>query len=309
MMRHPSRLRVLATLVALLLVVPAILGARQSSEKLLGGWPLDRDGSIRIHNHDGSIRVIAWARDSVAVRGSVSPRASFFGGGSRRGIKLGVEVPSGTSGARSTIVAYVPAGANVYVRGATTDISIEELIGSVDVSSVSGAVAVRGDPRDLVAEAMEGSLEISGSPGILRAKTAGASLRWSGSSADATLGAVSGKVEVLGGPLARTRIETITGEVVVDAALRDYAEVVIESHAGAVTVRQPAAVPAQFEVDAATVSGEGITSSSGYSKSGKREPPRTLLFNGAVPASSAVAGVTVRSFKGAFRLLSPVPPR
>lgn len=299
---HP-RMR-LASLAGLLLV-PALLAARGGQEKLLRGWPLDPDGGIRIHNHLGSIRVVGWARDSVAVRGTLGRGASFFGGGTRRGIKLGVEGRADASSTPTTLTIYAPARAVIVVRGAATDIVVEGLAGSVDVSCVTGQVQVTGDPTELIAEAMEGRLEIIGSPGVLRAKTAGAALRWEGTAADATLGSVSGRVDVHGGPLGRARIETISGDVLLDAALRPDADLVIESHSGSVTLRASRGLPTRISVDAAQVDGEGISSSSGF-VDGKRQPPR-MIDLGSSKGVPPGAMVTVRSFKGAFKLLGAPP--
>lgn len=296
----------LAALGAVLLL-PALGAARGGEEKFLRGWPLDPDGGIRIHNHLGSVRLIGWSRDSVALRGTVGRGGSLFGGGTRRGIKLGVELASGQEATPTTLVVYVPKGATIVLRGATTDIVVEGLTGSVDVSCVTGKVEITGDPTELVAEAMEGGLVISGNPGVLRAKTASATLRWTGTAQEATLGSVSGRVELLLGPIGRARIETISGDVVFDAALRSNADIVIESHSGSVVVRSPAGIPTRISVDAAQVSGDGIATSSGF-EGGKRQPPRMIdvgVGKGAAPS----AAITIRSFKGAFQLLSPTPPR
>lgn len=302
-MRHPMRLASLATLLAL----PALGATRGGEEKFLRGWPLDPDGGIRIHNHLGTVRLIGWSRDSVAVRGTVGRGGSFFGGGTRRGIKFGVETSGGQDATPTTLVAYVPRGATVVLRGASTDIVVEGLTGSVDVSCVTGQVSITGDPSELVAEAMEGGLVISGNPGVLRAKTASASLRWTGTAQEATLGSVSGRVELLLGPIGRARIETISGDVVFDAALRSNADIVIESHSGSVVVRSPAGIPTRISVDAAQVSGDGILTSSGF-EGGKRQPPR-MIDVGVGKGAAAGAAITVRSFKGTFQLLSPSPPR
>jgi hypothetical protein len=300
-MPRPARLATLLVLLA----APALGAAWDGQEKLLRGFPLDPDGGIRIHNHLGTIRVVGWARDSVAVRGTIGKGASFFGGGTRRGIKLGVEGQAGDGASPTSITVFAPAGAVIVVRGAATDVAIEGLTGSVDVSCVTGSVTVFGDASELVAESMEGGLEITGNPGVLRAKTASGPLKWTGSSMDATLGSVSGRVELLGGPLNHTRIETISGDVVIDATLRSDAAVVIESHSGAVTLRATAGIATRITADAAKVGGDGITTSAGL-VDGKRAPARVIDF-GASKGALPTASVTVRSFKGTFQLLSPAP--
>ncbi len=271
----------------------------QASEKLVRGWPLDRDGQVKIFSPAGRIRVVGWDRDSIAVSGTIARGAPFYGGGSRRGVKFGIEGLGGPGAASGDFTVYVPATAIVWVRGAATDISVEGLTGGVDVGCVSGAVQVLGDPRELLAEAMEGTVDIVGSPGFLRAKTASGALSWRGHAQDATLGSVSGRIEALGGPAGRVRIETISGDVSVDAALARDADVVIESHSGNVELRLPSGTPTALTVDAARVVGEPRGAPT--AATGKRPPPRTIPLNGG--AAGATATVTVRSFKGELRLL------
>lgn len=304
-MRHPRRITALLALV----LTPALVAAPQDTPpgKLLGGWALDRDGNIRIHNHEGSVRVIGWSRDSVAVRGTVAPKASFFGGGTRRGIKLGVEGQVGATGNSSDLVIQAPRWATIVIRGAATNLQFSDLIGSVDASTVNGSISASADCRDLVAETMEGPLTVRGTIGVLRAKTASGRLVWAGKADDAVLGSVSGTVELRARSIGRARVETISGDVLVDAEIRPDAELTIESHSGSIEWRSTVTVPTLFRADAARVYGDHIETTTGFTAAGKREPARMLPFAGAREDAPAAA-VTVRSFKGEFRMLSPVVP-
>jgi hypothetical protein len=296
---------------ALLLLTALAIGgaplsarAQQATVPVSRGWPLDRDAQVKVFNPNGRIRVIGWARDSVAVSGTMTRGATFFGGGSRRGVKMGIE----GDGAGGEITVHVPAAAVVWVRGAATDITVEGLTGGVDVGCVSGQVRISGDPRELTAEAMDGGLEIIGSPGTLRAKTASGSLLWMGQAGDATLGSVSGRIQASRGPMGRVRIETISGDVTLDAALQPDADVVIESHSGSVELRLASHGATRLTVDAARVTGvPGKAPAS--SPPGKRAPPRTIELGGP-STDGATAQITVRSFKGELKLLpAAAPPR
>lgn len=270
--------------------------------KVTRGWPLDRDGLVKVFNAVGSVHVIGWDRDSIALTGSISKGARLFGGGNRRGVKMGIEGDQGVASPRAEFVLYVPAGAVVWVRGAATDIRVEGLTGGVDCGSVSGAVRILGDPRDLIAESMEGSVDIIGSPTVLRAKTSSGALSWTGRSSDATLGSVTGAIETLRGPMGRVRIETISGTVRLAGSLAADAAVVIESHSGDVELRLPPKAPARLELDAARIVGApGKPMPAG---GGKRSGPRTIALNS---PSATAASVTVRTFKGEVRILPPDP--
>jgi len=303
-----AALRVAAVMLALAVFggAPRRAPAQQATVALSRGWPLDRDAQVKVFNPNGRIRVIGWDRDSVAVSGSMTRGAQFFGGGSRRGVKMGIEGKG--EGAGGEITVHVPSAAIVWVRGAATDITVEGLTGGVDVGCVSGQVRISGDPRELTAEAMDGGLEIIGSPGTLRAKTASGSLLWMGQAGDATLGSVSGRIQASRGPMGHVRIETISDDVTLNATLETDADVVIESHSGSVELRLASRGTTLLTVDAARVT--GLPGKPPVQvPGGKRPPPRTVELSG--PASGAgTAQVTVRSFKGELKLLPAVaPPR
>lgn len=278
----------------------AAQGPAEPMVKVVRGWPLDGDGLVKVFNAVGTVQVIGWDRDSVSLTGTAAKSGRFFGGGSRRGIKMGIEGDQGSAAPRADFVLHVPAGAIVWIRGAATDITVEGLTGGVDCGTVSGALRIVGDPRDLVAESMEGTIDIMGSPSILRAKTASGALRWTGQASDATLGSVTGLIEALRGPVGRVRIETISGTVRLDGALASDAEVLIESHSGDVELRFPAKSPARLQVDAARIVGAATKGES--TPKGKRVGMRTIALNA---ADANAPTVTVRTFKGELRILPP----
>lgn len=282
---------------AVVLAVTAPVGAQETIER---GFPLSAKGSLKIFNFAGSIRIAGWDRDSIAVTGTLHAGARFFGGGGRDAIKLGIESGISTKSAGGDLVVRVPATALVWVRGAATDVTVEGVIGSVDVASVGGRVQVDGAPSELIAETMDGALDITGSPGVLRAKTASGRLTWRGAGAEAALTSVSGRITAEGGPLGHARIETISGDVIVLAALRSDATVMIESHSGSVELRLPKGVPTRVMADVTQVTGAGVKPAP-VVQSPKRAAPRKLDFHGA--GDGEAAEVTVRSFKGALKIV------
>jgi hypothetical protein len=285
-------------LAAAALCAASLAGAQ---ETLRRGWPLAPDGSVKVHNLVGRVRIVGWDRDSVAVEGSIGASLRFYGGGNRGGIKVGVEGdPQGETTA--TLVLHVPATANVAVRGAATDIEIEGLLGTVDAATVGGRLHVTGSPRSLTVETMDGALTILGAPGILRARTASGALVWEGTAREATLTTIDGPVRVLTGPLERARIETISGRVSLGAALSPSADISIESHGGNVELAFDRAVPVRLTVEAARITGDRVSMS-------ERAParpgdPRVLYLNGASDPGTA-ARISVRSFKGHVLVRGP----
>lgn len=297
-MMRASRFIHLSAIVAL---GASAFGARElhAQQRVERGFALAAKGSVKIYNYSGSLRIIGWDRDSVHVAGTADAGARIFGGGSRDGVKLGVE-GAGPGTPRADLVVRVPATAQVWARGAATAVAVEGLIGSVDVGSVGGDVRIEGAPSDLVVETMDGALEVLGSPGTLRARTASGALTWRGSGDGASLASVSGRVTAERGPLGAVRIETVTGNVVLAAALRSDASIVIESHAGSVELRIPTDTPFSVTADALAVTGPGIKPQPPV-PTAKRAAPRTLSFG--KPVAGESAEIVVRSFKGTVRIL------
>lgn len=230
-MRH----QLLPLLLALTLGAPVLAAQRPVDLR----WALDPDGAVKVFNYVGRVRIVGWDRDSVVVTGTTANHLRMFGGGSRAGIKLGAEGDQRTAADSAVLLVRVPVGANVWVRGAATDIEVEGLIGTVDVGTVSGDVNLRGSPRSAMVETMDGTLTVRGAPTVLRAKTASGRLEFTGAAREAVLGTVSGAVRVRAGPLGRTRIETVAGPVDFDATLETDAQLTIETHSGNILAYVP----------------------------------------------------------------------
>ena len=286
-------MRTFALIVCTLLAQALPLAAQQQIERK---WPLAPDGAVKIHHFVGRVRVVGWDRDTVAVSASVPAGYRLFGGGDRNAVKLGLESDDRDKQTAVVLEVRVPLGANVWVRGAATDIDASGLIGTVDIGTVSGRVVVTGSPRLLTVESMTGALSVRGSPETLRAKTAAGDLTWEGSARDALLVSVSGLVRVRSGPLERIRVESVTGPVSIDAALRADARVTIETHSGDVELRLPARAPLRLDVDAARVTAPGV-SPRARPASGRFAAANILEFNITSPPTAAPT-VIVRSFTG-----------
>src|SRR4051812_43855974 len=164
--------------------------ALSAQTKVSRGIHLNTDGAVRIYNLGGSVRVIGWNRDSVAVRGSLGKGSTLHMGGSVQGIKMFVEDEDERNPAPAILEVYVPLYAQVWVKTATAGIDVTGLLGSLDLYVVSGAITVAGNPAAVSAEAIDGSIRINGSPAWVRAKSASGDVVFDGKSADVTLSTV-----------------------------------------------------------------------------------------------------------------------
>lgn len=278
-------------------------GAGEAQVKIERGLHLEADGSIRISNLVGSVRVTGWDRDSVSLRGSVPKGDKLFMGGSPRGMKAFIEPLNDRNPQPSALELMVPARAKVWVKTATADIEVTGISGELDLYVVGGRIRVSGKPTELNAEAIDGDIEVNGKPGWLRAKSASGNVTFNGSSGDVSISTVSGGITVNsvptegGGKFERAKIETVTGPIHFNADIEKGAAIDFDTHSGSIDIGIPRRTGADFDV--AAIAGT-ITNELNYGKPVKGRYGRgsELITTNA----SGGARLTIRSFKGSVTL-------
>ncbi len=119
------------------------------------------DVSVRLSGSIGSLRIVGWERDSVAVTGALPAGVRLdggFGGDGRtpsRGVKFYLDSPNDAATATATLELRVPRGARVWVKSGTADIDARDVTGGLDLNVIGGRVNVSASPRELQIEAMD----------------------------------------------------------------------------------------------------------------------------------------------------------
>jgi DUF4097 and DUF4098 domain-containing protein YvlB len=226
------------------LAAPALAG-RQVDERR----PARADGVVEIESPAGSIKVIGWDRDEVAVTGVLGDEADgldFTTSG--RDTQIAVESTGDPTGVQSNLEIRVPAASSlsvetmaatiqiVGVRGPVTaenvnaGITVTDTAGPVEVETVNGAVSVTGSSRRVRAESVNGAVEVRGVSGHVEAST------------------VNGKLVVAGGSFERASLETVNGTIRFEGALAPAAIMGVETVGGDVELLFAEGVSAQFSV-------------------------------------------------------------
>lgn len=290
-----------ALLVATSIAALARVGGAQV--KVERGLHLDADGSIRISNLVGSVRVTGWDRDSVSVRGSMPKGDKFFMGGGSRGMKAFIESSDDRNPQPSNLELMVPARAKVWVKTATADIDVTGITGELDLYVVGGRIRVSGKPTELNAEAIDGDIEVTGKPNWLRAKSASGNVTFNGTSSDVAISTVSGGIAVSsvpadgGGKFERAKIESVTGPIRFNADIEKGAAIDFDTHSGLMEIAIPRKTGADFDV--ASIAGS-ITNELNYAKVAKGRYGRGSEL--VMANASGGARITIRSFKGPVTL-------
>jgi hypothetical protein len=250
-------------------------------------WPFVADGSVRIVNPSGRIRVVGWDVDSLAVSGQGPGRLAAAGTASVRTL-----VVTG----RAELEVHVPRGARVWVKSVSGDIDVVGVDGTLDLNSVVGAIHVIGTPADVTAETMGGPVELAGGSGRARVKTVSGDILLRGASVDLGASTLSGTIVVRaagwqrgGTGVQRGKFESVTGDVRFDGELGRGGIVELESQSGAIALRVPGASVADF--DLLTIGGS-VTN----------RLTADVAQRGALRFSTGAGGaqVTARSFKGSI---------
>ncbi|HEV7596123.1 MAG TPA: hypothetical protein VGO33_14090, partial [Gemmatimonadaceae bacterium] len=238
----------LAAMAVLLCASPAV--AQKKVERKI---PLGMEGSLRIANMVGSVVVHGWNKDTVMVRGTLGAGDNFFMGGGYNGAKMFVESTNDRDPKPTQLEVWVPSRVRLWIKTATASIDVSDVTGGLDLYVVSGTIDVRGDPHELNAEAIDGDIHVIGSPSWLRAKTATGIITLQGSSSDLGLSTVSGPIKVDGGVFERSKIETVTGNIIFAGRLDRGGIFDFDTHSGNVEIGIPQKMGAS--VSAVTIAG------------------------------------------------------
>ncbi|HEX6559560.1 MAG TPA: DUF4097 family beta strand repeat-containing protein [Longimicrobiales bacterium] len=259
------------------------------------------DGFVRIFLLAGSVNVIGWDKDSLAVTGTVwEPPGDRFGVGiTPRGAKMGLWSDVAENVKPSNITVYLPRRSQVWVKTTDADTRVSAVAGGIDLFSVSGSMYITGAPSEVYAETMGGEITLSGNTQSARIKTAAGALHVSGSIADLTAVTVSGPVDVVKTSFARARIESVDGDIRFTGPLPARSMLEVTNHAGAIDLYLPAKSSASFAIS--LYEGKVVDEFGNVGKYAAGQPFKARELKFAL-GSAPSAQVTIRSFKGRVAL-------
>jgi hypothetical protein len=227
---------------------PAV-GAAQ--ESLRSGRVVTSDPVVRVFSPTGSIRITAWPRDSVAVRGRVDSTAGrLVLVGSASALKLGIEPPVGrTPEGNADLDIQVPMLARVWVKSSAAEIEVTAGGGSVEVAGGSGRVRIAGRAASVSVETLDGNVELALESATGKARTASGTIVVRGVIRELDASTVSGPLLVgMEGAIARARLETVSGEIAFKGDLEPDGRLAAETHGGDVELRLPVHLAAAFHL-------------------------------------------------------------
>jgi hypothetical protein len=269
-------------------------GAQSAADgPVLGARALQPTAAFKIWVPAGQVRLVAWDRDSILVRGHVPKSENFYFSGNFAGMKLGVEQnsPRGRAG-QSDIVAYVPRRGKFNVKTVTASIDGAGVSGWF--YSVSGPIHLSGSATSVEVESMNGSLDLDVTTPWLRARTGDGHLLLRGAPEDVDASTIGGTLDVAATTVLRGQFGSVSGDIHYVGSPAPGAIFEFSNHSGAVDLLLPQNVSGVFALSSIVGPIEnGFTAV---------RPIASATHSMRLSLGRGGSQVTVRTFKGTIRL-------
>ncbi len=222
------------------LLGPRALQAQQATP--LRGFAAAPDVRMRIFVPTGRVRVGVWDRDSIAISGTIGKASSMFGGGTRAYVKFGVEpLRTGDSKlAEADWVVTIPRKAHLWVKLTNGEIETDGTSGETELYAIGGRITVRRASGVVSVESIDAAVTLDDVSGDVRVRGGKAAVVLRNVRGTASVATISGRVSIAGTRAPDCRVETIGGDIEIDA-VPDGVTWELQTHSGAIALRLDAA--------------------------------------------------------------------
>ncbi len=211
------------------------------------------DGHVDISNIAGSVVVNGWSRDQVTVTGELGRNVEeLIFERNKDKITIKVKVPKKHGhGIDSDLRVSVPQNSSIDVGTVSADIDVTDVLGEQKLNTVSGDVTTESSAGDVKAASVSGDVEVQGdkSNNETNANTVSGDVTVFRVAGEIRAESVSGDVVVDEGAFDRASLNTVNGEIIFEAELRDGGRFASETVNGDIDVEFLGDVSARIEID------------------------------------------------------------
>jgi len=211
------------------------------------------DGRVNISNIAGSVTVNGWSRDEVEVTGSLGRNVEeLIFERNKDEITIKVKVPKkGGRGIDSDLRISVPEDSSIEVSAVSADIDVSDVNGVQRLQTVSGDVTAEATVSDISAQSVSGDVEIDADnkDAETNANTVSGDVTVFRAAGTVRAESVSGDVIVDEGSFNRASLNTVNGEIIFQAELRDDGRFSAETVNGDIDVEFAGDVSARIDID------------------------------------------------------------
>jgi DUF4097 and DUF4098 domain-containing protein YvlB len=217
----------------------------------------DSDGLVQISNTAGSVEVVGWSRDMVEVTGNLGDDVEdlvFERDGNEIIIQVKVPSSSGMWGRKdvtSDLVIKVPENSSLEIATVSADIEVEGVRGEQELQAISGEIDSEVFGADIQIESVSGDIDVTGDGNDAESEieTVSGDISANNLAGDVAAGSVSGSLRVTEGSFERAELETVNGDILYQAELRDGGRLDVETVNGDVRVDFAGDVSARFDIE------------------------------------------------------------
>ena len=264
-----------------------------SDGPVIGARHVRPNTAFKIWNPAGTVRLVAWDRDSVVMRGRVPKTEQTMFDGNSEAMKMGIEGHwnTGTT-SPAALVIYLPRGGKVSIKTINADID------AVDVSgwfyTVSGSIHLSGRATSIEVESMTGNLDLDVTTPWIRARTGEGHLLLRGRPEDVDAATISGTLDVATATPLRGQFSSVSGDIHYAGSPANGGIFEVSNHSGGVELALPTDAAGSFALSTVV----GAIDNRLAPVKPVAAPARAMRFT----LGRGGASVTVRTFKGAIRL-------
>jgi DUF4097 and DUF4098 domain-containing protein YvlB len=284
------------TLVLLMGLLPAVVTAQSTGERIDTTMAIARGGLVQLGSVSGEIRVVGSDRRDVKLVAQME-RGRFEISGTEMRIHLQTRSVDRRQSA-AYINVEVPVGTRVSANTVSGLIEIRATQGEVVANSVSGRVDVRGARERVEVETVSGTLDLRDVRGQISIDAVSSDIDLEDAIGSVSAETVSGSIRVRRGQLTGLRVEAVSGTLSYEGTLAPTGLYRLNTHSGSITLTLPANVGASLELE--TFSGRitsdfPLTMQPGQTTGRGRRMDFTLGNGGARVTAGAFSGnITIR---------------
>lgn len=222
------------------------------------GRPIDEtataaaDGTVRVSNVSGSVKVVGVQGTKVHVTGTAGEKVEDVtveasGGNVRIEVVLPKNMRGG--GGDADLVIEVPKTAEVEVETVSASIEVDGVQGALEVESVSGNVDVQGPCAAIEAATVSGAIDVVGRVERIEAESVSGAITLEDVAGHIEAQTTSGTIEIDGGEVAKVECTSVSGDIRFEGRPAKEAELVLENFSGSVDVVLGADPDASIEIE------------------------------------------------------------
>jgi len=279
------------------------VGTAWTAQPVSETYPIGPGAEVDIDVLSGTVTIVAGSDGVVEVTGTLGDGVeSLEIDGDEDGVYIEVEYDEHYHGKQQVdtdLTIRVPAGVVLSVETVSASISVDGVIGELDLEAVSGTVSVSTMPAALDVETVSGSIFVESAPADSDVSSVSGTIEIQASGGSIDVENVSGKTLIHGGVIDDGNLESVSGDITCHAIPGPDGSLDVETMSGTITLTIDPTLVASF--DLSTFSGS-IENQIGPEarRTSKYTPGKELYFN----TGTGGPNISLESFSGSIKLIT-----